>query len=324
VRSVLAVTVLVGLASLALSGCSKSDLEQGNSAQAANDQKTATIVLKLPTVHSLSSISGPRLKDSQAWKELRATYGWASPRLATPEERERARPCIQRIEADRRERWDDSNLEFHPRSLRVGDWGEQSLIGFVESSIKDQPARQNSALWMLDLSICEVINAEYETNTIDIELVGAQAGDAVRVVYNNPRGWNKDIKFLPRQKRLYKRTWKRVEDVAFVETPEAAKCGAVLVTALPDQSIKRLCDIEPDDLRVKTYYEYLAVYDFAKEALDRYHAIPDEVRPVGQRVLALDAGDAVVSTFSKKHEARGQTPYPLDLQYTYTTNYDAD
>jgi len=177
---------------------------------------------------------------------------------------------------------------------------------------------------MLDLSICEVINAEYETNTIDIDLVGAQAGDAVRGGYSNPRGWNKDIKFLAGLKRLYKRTWKRVEDVAFVDTSEAAKCSAVLVTASPDQSIKNLCDIEPDDLRVKTYYEYLAVYDFADEALDRYHAIPDEARPVGQRVMALGAGEAIVSTFSRKREAMGQAPYPLDLQYTYTTTYDAD
>lgn len=264
-----------------------------------------------------------QLEETQAWREFQATDEWKSPRLATYAERTSAFPCIDKIEADTRVKWNEPNFTLNRDSMRIGEWDDRSQIGFVEGSIAGRTTYTNSSFRMLDLSTCEVILAEYDSNTLDISLVGGHEGAQVRVVYNNPRTWYNEIKFLPGEKKIYKQTHMDVDEVAFIDTPAASECSDILRGAQSDKPISRLCDIESSDLNVTTYHEYLAVYDFGKYTLRKYNATPKKLRPYGQRVTNLPAGDAVVSIYSKKHQATGMLPYPLELRYTFTTDFDA-
>lgn len=322
-------SILLGALLLISTACSKGAIEAGDSIDEGPSRDLSEFTTLGDRAGVRQWLSGKvlpdmRLEDSQAWQELQLTEGWISPRRATHAERESAAPCIDQLEAERRIQWDEPNLLFHRDSMQIGNWGSQSQIGFFESSIRDRAMSRNANVWVLDLATCEVVITQYDTSTIDIELSGDHDGQKVRVVHNNPRSWKREIKFHPQDKKIYKRTSMNVDEVSFVDTPAAAECSNLLANAEPDQPITRLCNqIDADSLRVKSYYEYLAVYDFEKHALRKYAATPKKLVPRGQRLMQMPAGDAVVSTHSRKFEGSETLRYPLKLRYTFTTNFEA-
>jgi|GEM_PF-5912821 len=322
------ICLLICIAILGTSACDRqpSDLNERTSADGAitNRERQTRVGLQLSQEFGWVIVQPDiQLKETQAWREFQATDEWKSPRLATYAERQSAFPCIDKIEGDTRAKWEEPNFTLNRDSMRIGEWDDRSQIGFIEGSIAGRSTYTNSSLRMVDLSTCHLILAEYDSNTLDIRLVGDHEGAEVRVVYNNPRAWHKEIKFLPGEKKIYKRTHMDVDEVAFIDTPAAKGCSDILQAAQSDKPISQLCDIHSSDLNVTAYYEYLAVYDFGKLALRKYRETPKQLRPYGQRMMSLPVGDAVVSTYSKKYHATGTLPYPLELRHTFTTDFDA-